>query len=106
MRMICHCVCIRQFVPHRHYPAAETDHPHHYNAPVHLRHLLSHSLRHQGPNNKLVHEPDGASVTSDIPVRPRHGNGAGNTKSSKNVSFAEVTDIVGEPVIGVYFSFI
>lgn len=36
------------------------------------------------------------SVTSDIPVRPRHGNGAGNTKSSKNVSFAEVTDVVGE----------
>ena len=58
--------------------------PDHHNAPLHLRHLMSHSLRHQ-TQHKVTGVAGHESSGDNIITRP-----------TKNVSFADVENILSK----------
>jgi len=70
----------------------EADEPDHRTAPVHLRHMLSHTEWHHMPPSRAV-----VTDTADAPVNGRQLNErhVNSIKFTKSVSFAGVENILG-----------
>jgi len=71
----------------------EADEPDHRTAPVHLRHMLSHTQWHQVPPTRLL-TTDAAGITP-VNGRPRNERHVDGIKITKSVSFAKVESILG-----------